>query len=88
MVVPLIQSISGDNDGKYARFAMPAMCGASVVEITQLFWVFLECHVCVSGNTPSFKLNCYGYDASQSTTFLRASLVRIITTKSLSVFSV
>jgi hypothetical protein len=46
MVVPPIQSISGDNDGFavvyislhgwHARFAMPAMCGASAVEITQL----------------------------------------------------
>jgi hypothetical protein len=45
MVVPLMQSISGNNDGKHtsymslhgrhARFAMPAMCGASAVEITQ-----------------------------------------------------
>jgi hypothetical protein len=46
--------------GRYARFAMLAMFGASTAEVRALlihsrnFWGFSHVQVCISGGTPSF----------------------------------
>jgi hypothetical protein len=55
-----IYVVYGPPHGRYARFAMLAMSGASPAEVRALlihihdFWGFSHVQVCISGDTPSF----------------------------------
>jgi len=60
-----IHVVYGPPSDRYARFAMPAMFGASAAEVRALlinsryFWSFLDCHVHISSITPSFNTGIF-----------------------------
>ena len=60
-----IHVVYGPPSDRYARFAMPAMFGASAAEVRALlinscyFWSFLDGHVHISNITPSFNTGIF-----------------------------